>query len=204
MKNRKVIGIILVLSLPIVLFLFGLTRVIFDATAQSQYSTIDIQTTSTAATSLLGERSSAETFAAIVRMLLSVLGILSLVIFTPLGIYFLVKQKNTMEQLDPTVAHKYQNLTPEQLKYIRGGSLGAFFGGLIWPLGSKLWLWALLSLVPIVNIYVWLKLTFHGRRMAWEKGEWQSFDQFRQRQKVLGWVILGFFVVYALILFLSE
>lgn len=98
--------------------------------------------------------------------------------------------------LDPTMAHKYQNLTPEQIKFIRGGSLAGFFGALIWALGNKLWLWALLSLIPLVNIYVAFKLAFHGRRMAWEKAEWQSFEQFRGRQKLMAWIILALVVLY--------
>ncbi len=202
MKKHKTLGIFLVLSLPITLVLFAITSVVFNSAAQ--YSTIDMPQATSTTVSLLGERTLAETVASVVKLVLGFLGILSLIVLTPLGIYFLVKKEDSLEQIDPAMAHKYQNLTPEQLKYIRGGSLSAFFGGLIWPLGSKLWLYALLSLVPLVNIYVWLKLTFHGRRMSWEKGEWQSFDQFKQRQKLLVYIILAVFVLYILFLFLSQ
>jgi len=208
MKKHKIIGIFLVLSVPIIMLISGITSFVFRSMDSVPSNQVVGVTSSGLA---LGERSEMDVAASIVRIGLSLLGILSLIFLTPLGIYFLVKKDYSMDQpqqsqpmqqpsvaLDPTMAHKYQNLTPEQIKFIRGGSLSAFFGGLIWALGNKLWLWVLLGLIPFVNIYVWLKLTFHGRRMSWEKGDWQSFEQFKNRQKVVAWIVLAFAVLFIL------
>jgi hypothetical protein len=124
--------------------------------------------------------------------ILGIVGVISICITIPIGIYFLTKESE-----DPAIQlarlqadERYKSLTPEQINFIHKWSWGAFFGGAIWPLGNKLFIWALLSLIPLVNIYVWIKLAIEGRRMAWEQSGWDDFDHFRYRQKVVAVIIV--------------
>lgn len=89
----------------------------------------------------------------------------------------------------------YQGLTVEQITFIQKWSWGAFFSPIVWALGNKLYLWALGCLVPLFNIYVWIKLASGGRAMAWEEGNWKDFEQFKKRQKIMMVIIVLLFVV---------
>lgn len=137
--------------------------------------------------------SSAQVALKAINVFLSLLGLVAVIgilIGIPIGISFL--NKKDMAELDIASLQKlpiYAHLTPEQIYYIHSWSWGAFLGGTIWPLGNKLWLWTLLSLIPLVNLYSWIKLAMNGRQLSWEKGNWQNFDHFKKRQKLVAWVI---------------
>ncbi len=78
-----------------------------------------------------------------------------------------------------------KTVTPEQAAFIGRGSFGAFSLGLIYFLASGLMIDALLSLVPIVNLYIWIRGIIRGRKMSWEKGQWADFTTYQNRQKLL-------------------
>jgi len=82
----------------------------------------------------------------------------------------------------------YGDLTEEQVEYIKSWSWVAFFGGGIWTLGSKLYLLTIGYFIPIYNISLIFYLGRIGRRLSWQQG-WQDFNEFRKRQKRLGWFI---------------
>ncbi len=134
----------------------------------------------------------------IIRIVLSFLGIISVLgifVGVGLGIYFLSKPEDG-QPMPTQMGPAYAQLSPEQVKFIRSASLGAFFGTPIWAFGNRLYLYGLLSLLPIVNIFFWIYLSAKGRQLAWEKGGWTSFDQFKHRQKVVAYIIAAFLVLY--------
>jgi len=90
----------------------------------------------------------------------------------------------------------YSNLSSEQIKYISGLSWGAVFGGIFWTLGNKLFLWSLGYFVPLLNIYIWVRMITGGRKISWEKGNWKDFNQFKKRQKIILWILFIIFILY--------
>ena len=139
------------------------------------------------------------TTANIIRVSLGFLGIIAVILIfvgIPLGIYFLSRKDLTENNLLALQNNeKYKNLTPEQITYIHKFSWGAFVCSTVWPWGNKLYIWGILAFVPLVNIYVWLRLAITGRQMAWERGGWTNFEQFKNRQKIMAWVILGIIIL---------
>ncbi|KKQ27445.1 MAG: hypothetical protein US42_C0009G0035 [Candidatus Magasanikbacteria bacterium GW2011_GWC2_37_14] len=139
------------------------------------------------------------TTASIIRVSLGFLGIIAvLLIFVgiPLGIYFLSKKDLTENNLSALQNDdKYKNLTPEQITYIHKFSWGAFIASGIWPWGNKLYLWGILAFIPLIGIYVWIRLAIEGRKLAWEQGGWTNFEQFKNRQKIMAWIILAIIIL---------
>ena len=125
--------------------------------------------------------------------LLGTISIAGLLIGTPIGLY-LVSRKDA-EQLAALRANpRFKDLSDEDFKFVTGWSWGAFFGSVVWALGNKLWLWALGTLVPFWNVYVWIKLSTDGRQLAWERlGE--TPVAFKKRQGFVAWVVVVFLVL---------
>lgn len=126
----------------------------------------------------------------IIRLVAGLSGILAfLAIFggLPAGIYFLVK-KPAANNTSATPGPSYPGLSAEQTAYLGKWSWGAFFGGVVWALGNKLYLWALGYFVPFYGLYVWINLAANGRRLAYQKG-WANFDQFKKRQKIMAIIV---------------
>lgn len=80
-------------------------------------------------------------------------------------------------------------------KYLHGPSLGAMLFTQGWTLGARLYLWFLLSLVPVIGIAVLILCLFFGRNWSWKYGGWKSWSEFQARMKWLDliaviWVII--------------
>ncbi len=90
----------------------------------------------------------------------------------------------------------YSGLTEQQIEYISSWSWAAFFGGFIFTLGSKLYLWSLGFFIPFFNLFLIFYLGKNGRRLSYRKG-WQGFIAFKKRQNSLAWItgILWVFVI---------
>jgi len=130
----------------------------------------------------------------VVLGLAGLLAVIGIFVGVPLGIYFLTKKNTELPIGELKKQDLYKGLTDEQIKYINGWSWGAFFGNGIWQWGQKLYLQAVLAFIPFVNIYIWIKCAMDGRKMAWEKGGWDGFENFKKRQTVMAWVIVIVFV----------
>jgi hypothetical protein len=62
-------------------------------------------------------------------------------------------------------------------------------------LGSLPMILTLISFpLAIASFVIFLWLFIKGRELAWAKG-WTSFDQFKQRQKLMSWIILGIIIL---------
>src|SRR3989338_933173 len=79
-------------------------------------------------------------------------------------------------------------LEPDEIaraRYLRGPSLGALFFTQGWTFGARLYVWFLLSIIPIVGIVVLFVCLFFGRRWSWKRGGWTSWQEFQIRMRVL-------------------
>lgn len=74
---------------------------------------------------------------------------------------------------------------------VEGWCWGGFFLGWIWGLGNRTY-WALLCLVPGVNIIMHFVLGVKGREWAWKNNTWQSVEDFKRVQRI--WSIVGLVV----------
>lgn len=225
MTRDKKIGIFLIIFpivlLTITLFAYAVTRFVISSSVSSVPSTYKTSTLNETTTEDAGfeikefgsgeigglqETSRAETTAKIINVVLGLVGLLAVLITfitVPLGIYFLSKKdQNKIQELQKST--KFQHLTPEQIQFASGWSWGAFFSTPIWALGNKLYLWTLLSLLPLVNIYAWIKLSIDGRKMSWEEGNWSDFDQFKQRQKIVAIIIVVVTILYVIAKIMTE
>lgn len=75
-------------------------------------------------------------------------------------------------------AHASTAVTPEG---VAEWSWGAFLLNWIWAIQHRVWI-GLLVLVPYVGLGVAFWLGFKGRELAWEKGEWYSYEHFERVQ----------------------
>ena len=74
-------------------------------------------------------------------------------------------------------------------RYLKTPSLGALLFTQGWTFGSRLYVWFLLSLVPVVGIVALFACMFFGRRWSWRQGGWASWEEFTDRMKLMD--ILG-------------
>ncbi len=62
-------------------------------------------------------------------------------------------------------------------------------GGLLWTqaytLGTRQYLWFVLSVFPITGFVALPAMFIFGRRLSWKVGGWNNFDEFKQRQKLM-------------------
>jgi hypothetical protein len=78
--------------------------------------------------------------------------------------------------------------TQSQQQVINSGSWGAGGFGFIYLLSMKAYTHAIvsfvLSLIPIVNIVVFVYYVINGKRLAWANRQWQGFDDFLSCQRI--------------------
>lgn len=95
---------------------------------------------------------------------------------------------------------KYQNLTKEQIDFIKSPTIGALLGpafaissGLI----KEFWL----LFIPLYNFYLIIKLILKGRQMAWEANSWsfELFKKIQSTQEITGYIFLFLFIILFII-----
>lgn len=72
---------------------------------------------------------------------------------------------------------------------VAGLCWGGLFLNFFWCIGNRVWLGALLMLVPLLNIFVALTLLFKGNEWAWRGKQWDSVGQFKRVQR--SWAFSG-------------
>lgn len=135
-------------------------------------------------------------FGQMARMLLGIggiVGVLGFLVGMPVGIY-LVTRKETDFVAELKGRARFSHLSDEHIRQVTKWSWGAFFSPTVWALGNRQWLWALGTIVPFWNLYVWIKLAADGRTIAWERAN-VTLDQFEKRQRIIGWVIVALIVL---------
>lgn len=90
-------------------------------------------------------------------------------------------------------------LVPEEEdieRYLRRPSLGGLLWTQAYAFGTRQYGWFVLSLIPFVGVVALLVMCIFGRRRSWEIGGWESFEEFRRRQRLMD----GFAYVWVAIL----
>lgn len=90
----------------------------------------------------------------------------------------------------------------EQEQFVGKVSLGALGLGWLWMIFSKLYNYAILSFfITPANIVLALIFFFTGRKLAWESGEWESFEAFKKKQKQLDTlaIVIWAFMIFVLL-----
>jgi len=94
-------------------------------------------------------------------------------------------------------------LEPDEKKrarYLRGPALGALLLTQGWTFGARLYIWFLLSLVPVFGIIALFACLLFGRRWSWKYGGWSDWNEFRSRMRLLDAIsvlwIVGLIVGY--------
>jgi len=70
-------------------------------------------------------------------------------------------------------------------RYLRRPSIGALFWTQGWTVGARLYLWFVLSLMPVIGIVALVACTLFGRRWSWKYGGWQDWDTFTERMRLM-------------------
>ena len=86
-------------------------------------------------------------------------------------------------------------------RYLKRPSPGGLFWTQAYALGTRQYLWFILSLIPVVGIVALFVMFFFGRRLSWETGGWNSFAEYKKRQQLMdglayGWlaILLGIYL----------
>lgn len=81
----------------------------------------------------------------------------------------------------------------KRARYLRGPALGALLWTQGWTFGSRLYIWFILSLIPIVGFVVLFICLIFGRRLSWKNGGWSSWEEYKRRMRVLD-IIAGVWI----------
>lgn len=73
----------------------------------------------------------------------------------------------------------------QRARYLRGPSLGALLWTQGWTFGARLYVWFLLSLIPIAGFVALFACLFFGRRWAWKYGGFSDWEEFKSRMRLL-------------------
>jgi len=80
-------------------------------------------------------------------------------------------------------------------RYLRTPSLGALLWTQVWALGARMYFWFILSLIPIVGFVPLIVLTIRGRQLSWNTGQWENFEVFKRRMRILDIVALVWLII---------
>lgn len=165
---------------------------------------------------VVNESSNIAVIGQVISFVLGISGVLALV-GIPVGAVLMSRaglDPKAGEELKEEVG--FGHLSTEHAAFLTQWSLGAFLNPVVWAFGNKLWRWALGLLVPVVimpllgillamgsvipviiiavvligwSFFATIYLIVRGRRLAWKRG-WESFEQFKKRQRFMLWLII--------------
>ena len=91
-------------------------------------------------------------------------------------------------------------------KYLKTPSLGAMLFTQGWAIGARLYVWFLISVIPIAGFVALFACLFFGRRWSWQQGGWSSWEEYQKRMRLLDGVaivwVLALLAVYLYVRFL--
>ncbi|HJN84773.1 MAG TPA: hypothetical protein QF873_00455 [Patescibacteria group bacterium] len=70
-------------------------------------------------------------------------------------------------------------------RYLRRPSPGGLFWTQGYALGTRQYMWFVVSLIPIAGFVALGAMFIFGRRWSWHVGGWSSFDEFKKRQRLM-------------------
>lgn len=80
-------------------------------------------------------------------------------------------------------------------RFLRRPSPGGLFWTQAYAIGTRQYLWFVVSLVPIAGFVALFAMFFYGRRWSWKVGEWESFEEYRRRQILMDRIGYGWLAV---------
>ena len=80
---------------------------------------------------------------------------------------------------------------------------GAFWLAPLWTLANKLEFWTFLCFIPFLNFFIYFYLGYYGNRLAYEKSDFDSVDDFMEVQKEWNQWGIRFIILGILILLLG-
>lgn len=133
----------------------------------------------------------------LINLALGGVGLVSMLGIVPafIGGAVMMSQRDDAEIAALKAKPAYAGLTDDQISFVTKPSWGAFFCTPVWGISNKLYVWSVASLIPVIGIYPWFKLTLDGRRLAWEEGRWEGFAPFQKRQTISAWIIVALLVI---------
>jgi len=70
-------------------------------------------------------------------------------------------------------------------RYLKRPSPGGLFWTQAYALGTRQYVWFLVSLIPIFGVAALVAMFIFGRRLSWKVGDWESFEEFKRRQGLM-------------------
>lgn len=92
----------------------------------------------------------------------------------------------------------------KKARFLKGPALGALLFTQGWTFGARVYVWFLLSLVPVVGFVALFACLFFGRRWSWKYGGWENWDQFKNRMRALDAVGLIWITILVIIYFSAK
>ena len=89
-------------------------------------------------------------------------------------------------------------------RFLRAPSLGALFFTQGWALGARLYLWFVLSMIPLVGFVALAVCFVFGRRLAWKQGGWTDWEEYERRLKHLDWLAVGWIGLLVCVWWLAK
>ncbi len=193
-KNKR-LGLYLIVAPFITLFLIFILFIIFNAATGLAYESSigsDLDVLSTLISSLLG--------------FLGVINLVVLIPFIVLGAFLRNKNEMTKDSSydERSGREDVYGDMPDELKKWNWGAAGLTW---IWGVPHGLWasLWIIpLSLIPFINIIVFIIFGLKGNQWAWQSEKWESPEHFIESQKEWeGWGIAAFILSFIFSFFLT-
>jgi hypothetical protein len=88
------------------------------------------------------------------------------------------------------------NLKPEEKEFLKKWCWTAFFFPPVWAFCNQLYIDGITYFIPLYGIFVWIRLAHQGRQMAWDQGEWSSFEQFKKRERLAVRISIALIILF--------
>jgi hypothetical protein len=84
-------------------------------------------------------------------------------------------------------------------RFINRFSVGGLFWTQAYALGTRQYVWFILSILPITGFVALPAMFVYGRRWSWHVGGWESFDEYKKRQILMDRIGMVWFGLLLLI-----
>lgn len=70
-------------------------------------------------------------------------------------------------------------------KFLKRPSPGGLFFTQAYALGTRQYMWFIISLIPIAGFVALGAMFLFGRRWSWHVGGWDNYEQYKKRQRLM-------------------
>ena len=118
------------------------------------------------------------------------------------------RNADTINRLAEAMAGKEKGESAPEPKCLEKFNWGAMWAPTVWGLFNRAYLWAVLSIIPIVHLVVAIYLGFNGNKLSWQAFQHdmspESFDKKQKTWNSLGWVIFVLITLRLLLLVVNK